>query len=526
MDTSETSSRAVHTVRLAARSSSQVQHCPEYNALLDMHNDLCNALPINDLFRGLISRRVVNVFDKKKLCLNRIEQETSEVFLEDHLHPHLLVGDTDKFYDFMSTVKESDKCTFLVKKMLERIAYHKTNDATDKRSLSSDTSKFSENQNQENMLSNKKTRSYTAEIALCFSILAYLCVIILLIWITLLQTQVTALQNHIDSGCNATNLTVPKTLSIKDTIPALFGPTQYQFTKISSHEYRVAPLMMVMDDFTHKLNNKEHWKSKPFFVFDRGYLMYLSVYPAGFGDGEGSHVSVYLHLMKGPYDDELQQSGYWPMRGTFTVEFLIGGISNSLRITPHYYLCEWCTFRVMQGSEALGEWGYSKFMSHDWLQSPFRYWLSVDTYFYVSYSDHREKVVDEMIQIILHERIFWIMANLLSLVLLYLFSSLLRYCVHKIHGYRYRSHKTSHDAAILIITLIPFPTKLILSLVVTELLQVADVILIIVSGHMNFDDRHTALIHCLLYRLVIVAVCEGFGDLLELITKHYTAFRG
>ena len=130
MDTSETSSRAVHTVRLAARSSSQVQHCPEYNALLDMHNDLCNALPINDLFRGLISRRVVNVFDKKKLCLNRIEQETSEVFLEDHLHPHLLVGDTDKFYDFMSTVKESDKCTFLVKKMLERIAYHKTNDAT------------------------------------------------------------------------------------------------------------------------------------------------------------------------------------------------------------------------------------------------------------------------------------------------------------------------------------------------------------------------------------------------------------
>ena len=130
MDTSETSSKAVHTARLAARSSTQVHHCPECNALLDMHNDLCNALPINDLFRGLISRRVVNVFDKKKLCLNRIEQEISEVFLEDHLHPHLLVGDTDKFYDFMSTMKESDKCTFLVKKMLERIAYHKTSDAT------------------------------------------------------------------------------------------------------------------------------------------------------------------------------------------------------------------------------------------------------------------------------------------------------------------------------------------------------------------------------------------------------------
>jgi len=45
------------------------RHCPEYNALVDVHQDLCNALPINDLFPGLISRRVITVVDKEKLCL-------------------------------------------------------------------------------------------------------------------------------------------------------------------------------------------------------------------------------------------------------------------------------------------------------------------------------------------------------------------------------------------------------------------------------------------------------------------------
>ena len=46
--------------------------------------------------------------------------------------------------------------------------------------------------------------------------------------------------------------------------------------------------------------------------------MCLRVDAAGYGDGKGTHVSVYLHLMKGPRDDKQEQSGHWPLRGTFT----------------------------------------------------------------------------------------------------------------------------------------------------------------------------------------------------------------
>ena len=43
--------------------------------------------------------------------------------------------------------------------------------------------------------------------------------------------------------------------------------------------------------------------------------MCLKVYANGVGSGEGTHVSLYLYLMKGPYDDKLEQSGHWPLRG-------------------------------------------------------------------------------------------------------------------------------------------------------------------------------------------------------------------
>ena len=57
----------------------------------------------------------------------------------------------------------------------------------------------------------------------------------------------------------------------------------------------------------------------------------MQVYAAGYGDGEGTHVSVFLHLMKGPHDDKLEQSGHWPLRGTFTIELL-----NQLNDSDHY----------------------------------------------------------------------------------------------------------------------------------------------------------------------------------------------
>ena len=113
------------------------------------------------------------------------------------------------------------------------------------------------------------------------------------------------------------------------------------------------------------------WHSSPFLAFEGGYQMCLRVYPAGNGMGEGSHVSVFLALMKGPHDNKLGQSGHWPLRGTFTIELLNQHNDSHHHICMvqlHCHLCSECTERVRQKvikTQANNEFGAQKFISHD-----------------------------------------------------------------------------------------------------------------------------------------------------------------
>lgn len=63
------------------------------------------------------------------------------------------------------------------------------------------------------------------------------------------------------------------------------------------------------------------WFSDPFYSHPSGYKMCLSVYPNGTGKGAGSHLSVFVNLMRGEYDDNLS----WPFRGNITVTVVTEG---------------------------------------------------------------------------------------------------------------------------------------------------------------------------------------------------------
>jgi len=53
-----------------------------------------------------------------------------------------------------------------------------------------------------------------------------------------------------------------------------------------------------MNNFIEKIKSNEEWLGDPFFTFWKGYMMHFGVYPAGFLRGKGTHISVYLKLMK------------------------------------------------------------------------------------------------------------------------------------------------------------------------------------------------------------------------------------
>ena len=155
--------------------------------------------------------------------------------------------------------------------------------------------------------------------------------------------------------------------------------------------HQLAPVTSVLTKFSQWVNNKKVWYSSPFFAFNGGYQMCLKVAAAGSGKGEGTHVSVYLYLMKGPHDDELEHSGHWPLRGTFTIE-LLNQLNNSDHhhidiVQFHHHLCTKCSNRVLEGVMASSGRGNSLFISYDNLQSNIIYYKDDSLIFSISYED-------------------------------------------------------------------------------------------------------------------------------------------
>ena len=94
--------------------------------------------------------------------------------------------------------------------------------------------------------------------------------------------------------------------------------------------------------------------------------MCIGVTANGIGSGQGSHVSVTAHLMKGDYDDNL----VWPIQGRVTFELL-----NQLQDSHHnrsyidYQTVkdEKCMQRVIQGDRANLGGGTARFIAYDQL---------------------------------------------------------------------------------------------------------------------------------------------------------------
>ena len=80
----------------------------------------------------------------------------------------------------------------------------------------------------------------------------------------------------------------------------------------------VVPFIVTMPGFNLKKRLNSSWYSPSFYTHPRGYKVCLRVYANGYGAGANSHVSVFVHMMKGEYDDELK----WPFRGDITIQLL------------------------------------------------------------------------------------------------------------------------------------------------------------------------------------------------------------
>ena len=116
-----------------------------------------------------------------------------------------------------------------------------------------------------------------------------------------------------------------------------------------------------MTNFEQHKTDSDCWYSLPFYTYPQGYKMCLCVNANGDGDGKGTHVSVYAHLMRGEFDDNLK----WPFQGHVTVA-LLNQMEDNDHTTKTIRFTETMEAkyvgRVTDGERA-GGWGYD-FIAH------------------------------------------------------------------------------------------------------------------------------------------------------------------
>ena len=89
-----------------------------------------------------------------------------------------------------------------------------------------------------------------------------------------------------------------------------------QQLEIHSPPAPVPPFYFLVHDYTHYKENHLALFSPPFYSYPGGYKMRLEVVPGGYSDGHDTHLSVYVTILRGEYDDKLQ----WPFKGVIVVE--------------------------------------------------------------------------------------------------------------------------------------------------------------------------------------------------------------
>ena len=129
--------------------------------------------------------------------------------------------------------------------------------------------------------------------------------------------------------------------------------------------YPCPPWVIKMEGFQKRKEKNEVWFSDPVYSHFGGYKMCLKVYANGVSDGQGTHVSVYIYLMRGNNDNNLK----WPFKGTIKVSLLNQlefGQHHTVKVwSPGHDVAEGTCGRVTEGELAVSGWGLGSFIPQE-----------------------------------------------------------------------------------------------------------------------------------------------------------------
>ena len=78
----------------------------------------------------------------------------------------------------------------------------------------------------------------------------------------------------------------------------------------------VPPFYLIFNNFDRAKKENLRLLSTPFYSHRGGYKLAIDLFPNGIRDAKGNHVSLFVHIRRGEYDDKLR----WPFRGMITLQ--------------------------------------------------------------------------------------------------------------------------------------------------------------------------------------------------------------
>ena len=151
----------------------------------------------------------------------------------------------------------------------------------------------------------------------------------------------------------------------------------FQLDTMATTMTGVCPVTIKITDYKYRKTDRIYWYSSSFYSHNSGYKLCLSIDANGDRDYKGTHLSAFLYIMKGSYDDELT----WPLIGEFEIK-LLNQISDNEHHSKVIQLGDDRHGRVIESIRSIDGWGYPNYISNEDLQkSPSCQFLKNDCLF-------------------------------------------------------------------------------------------------------------------------------------------------
>ena len=108
-----------------------------------------------------------------------------------------------------------------------------------------------------------------------------------------------------------------KFASFQREVSSQFAKYEFKIAQLEAQLF-CPPCKLTMSCYYFHKNAKDRWFSPPFYDRPGGYKFCIKVNTNGGSEGTGSHVSMYVYLMKGLNDDRL----VWPFQGSIEIQLV------------------------------------------------------------------------------------------------------------------------------------------------------------------------------------------------------------